>query len=241
MKSLPICVFLFTLVSLTGNAQDLILKQGDTVVNNDSIYLTGTKTTELIEISLSVTNNRDVAVRLKLKKTDIQLVEGTESSFCWGECYTPSVFVSPMLITIQPKACDTKSFVGDYRSFGLEGTSIVKYTFFDPADTLYQQSVTVFYQIGGSGINDILTSGKLIRVGPNPADGSIRISLPAQMNGTHLLSLITVTGQEVARQNLPSCSNEITWPVASFPSGVYYLRISDEKGGITTRKICINH
>lgn len=222
-------------------SQDLTLQYGDLVVNHDTIYLTGTKSTELIEVRLSITNNRETPISLKLKKTEIHVVEGAETSFCWGECYTPAVFVSPMSITIQAGGCDRISFVGDYRPFEMEGTSIVKYTFFDPVDTTYQQSVTVFYQIGVSGIDNFLTSDQQIRVGPNPARESIRIFLQPDPQGARTVSLIGISGHVVLRQNYPAGQDEITLPVSGIPSGLYYVRISDEKGRQTTRKICIRH
>ena len=175
MKYIAIGFLVFVLNGLAGITQELVLKSGDLVVNNDTIYLTGTKSTELLEVRLSVTNNTESAVSLKLKNTEIFIVEGTETSFCWGECYTPAVFISPMIITIQPRGSDLNSFSGDYRPFGMEGTSIVRYTFFDPANTTFQQSVTVFYQIGGSGTNPTGISGQEVLIYPNPADQFIRI------------------------------------------------------------------
>ena len=129
MKYIAIGFLVFVLNGLAGITQELVLKSGDLVVNNDTIYLTGTKSTELLEVRLSVTNNTESAVSLKLKKTEIFVIEGAETSFCWGECYTPAVFISPMIITIQPRGSDLNSFSGDYRPFGMEGTSMVRYTF----------------------------------------------------------------------------------------------------------------
>lgn len=241
MRYITVGLFFLFLSSLPGFSQDLILKSGDQVVNNDSIYFSGTKSTELIEIRLSITNNRETAVSLKLKKTEIQVVEGAENSFCWGECYIPAVFVSPMLITIEPKTTDRTSFIGDYRPFEMEGTSIVRYTFFDPADTAYQQSVTVFYQIGGSGLNQNGAFRQIVRVFPNPADQFLRISLSEEVPVAPIAVIVDVEGHSVTSENIPAGCREITWPVAELPSGLYFLRISIEGRSPTTHKICIRH
>jgi hypothetical protein len=227
--------------SLTGFSQDLILKYGDTVVNSDSVYLSGPLSTELMEIKISVTNNRESAVSLKLRKTEIQLVEGAEASFCWGECYTPFVMVSPMAITIQAKGCDLNSFVGDYRPFGMEGTSIIKYTFFDPADTTYQQSVTVFFQIGGSGI-DLPGSGiASVSVYPNPANDYVRVNLSEACDTDRTVMLFNGVGQALQTAMIQAGRKEISIPVADFPEGLYFIGIGDEKGSRTTLKIYIGH
>ena len=241
MKYIAIGFLVFVLNGLAGITQELVLKSGDLVVNNDTIYLTGTKSTELLEVRLSVTNNTESAVSLKLKKTEIFIVEGTETSFCWGECYTPAVFISPMIITIQPRGSDLNSFIGDYRPFGLEGTSIVRYTFFDPANTTFQQSVTVFYQIGGSGTNPTGFSGQAVRVYPNPADQLIRISLSGEGSDSKTATLVNVQGKKLISENITAGRQDIIWPVSGLPSGFYFLRILDEKGSRSTYKICIRH
>ncbi len=239
MKNFTIGFMLLVIGAVAGFSQDLVLKYGELVVNNDSIWLSGTKTTELIEVKLTVTNNRSTAVSLKLRKTEIQLVEGTESSFCWGECYTPFVTVSPRAITIQSMFCDRNSFVGDYRPFGIEGTSIVKYTFFDPADTTFQQSTTVFYQIGGSGINQTADLVKMARVYPNPASDYIRLDLTDKLQNSCTASLLNIQGQLVASEILPAGSQIYSLPVSAVPEGLYFLRITDEKGAVITRKVSI--
>ncbi|MCX6226371.1 MAG: T9SS type A sorting domain-containing protein [Bacteroidia bacterium] len=241
MRSIKIVLFLLLVITPGGFSQDLILKNGEQVVNSDTVYLSGTKTTELIEISLFVTNNRSTAISLKLRKTEIYVVEGAECSFCWGECYTPAVQVSPMAITIQPGATDRKSFVGDYRPFGMEGTSIVKYTFFDPADTTFQQSVTVFFQIGGSGLNNAGTSGEMVRVYPNPASDCIRIFLSGDVPVSHTATFVNMQGQVLISEYLPAGSREISWQVSKLPSGFYILRLRDEAGDLATYKIFIAH
>lgn len=232
-------LFFMLLFSGIGFSQDLTLKYGETVVNNDSLYFTGTKSTELIEIRLSVTNNWETAASIKVKKKEITLIEGAECSFCWGECYTPAVKISPMAITIQPGATDRNSFVGDYRPFEMEGTSIVKYTFFDTVDTTYQQSVTVFFQIGGSGVSNNLISSQPILMGPNPARELVRVFLPAEESGIHTVSLVNAYGQVVMSELFPAGMHEISIPVARIPAGVYYVRIVGENGPLKTGKLLI--
>jgi hypothetical protein len=241
MRYFTVGLFFSVISSFSGFAQDLILKHNDVVVNNDSIYLSGTQSTELIEIKLSVTNNRSTAVSIKLKKTEIQLMEGTECSFCWGECYTPAVFVSPMAITIQPGATDRNSFVGDYRPFGIEGTTIVKYTFFSPADTSWQQSVTVFFQIGGSGVDSRDILRPVIAVFPNPANRMIQIRFDDGQPVSRTVTLVDMQGRPVLSATLAAGCNTVDWPVEKLPSGIYFLQTRDENGYRSARKISIRH
>jgi len=224
-----------------GFSQDLTIKYGDLDVTNDSVYLQGPKSTELMEVRLSVTNNRSTSVSLKLRKTEIRVVEGAETSFCWGECYTPFVTVSPMIITILPGGTDRNSFIGEYRPFEMEGTSVVKYTFFNPADTTYQQSVTVFYQIGGSGINLSKPFSQVVRVYPNPASGFVRITLEGIITGSCVATLTDMQGRVVLAGEIPASKREITWPVAELPDGNYLIRIANQQGAQSVHKILVSH
>jgi hypothetical protein len=241
-RRMIVCIGLLMVLFGSGSvvAQDLILKNGETIVNNDSVYLSGTKETELIELVLSVTNTRSTAVVLKLRKTELFIVDGCESSFCWGECYAPFVMTSQMSITIQPGATDRTSFVGDYRPYGLEGTSIVRYTFFNPADTSYQQSVTVFFQIGASGTGENILTNQL-RFYPNPADKWIRLALPDRNSGFNEVSLINMNGQELIRRVAPFSGGELFLSTEEIPSGVYFLRLENLLGNRQVAKVLISH
>lgn len=227
-------------VSLSAFPQDLVLKYGEQIVNNDTIYLNGTKSTELIEFRLSVTNNRSTSVALKLRKTEIFVVEGAECSFCWGECYTPAVNVSPMIITIQPGVTDRNSFIGDYRPFEMEGTSIVRYTFFNPADTSYQQSVTAFFQIGGSGLTQTDELNAAPVVYPNPANLAIRIEFPEPAQ-QKVLSLENINGRTVKSGILHAGQTQFNMPVSDLPPGYYFLKICSADGSRFVKKILVSH
>lgn len=238
MRLIKAIIFGLLAIAPGGFGQDLVLRQGEMVVNNDSIFRNGTKSTELIEVGIFVTNNRASAVSLKVRKIEIQPVDGAECSFCWGECYTPAVSVSPMSITIQPGATDRTSFVADYRPFGMEGTCIVRYTFFDPADTTYQQSVTFFFQIGVSGTDPVM-AGPAVKVFPNPADQFIRMTFSAKERDEQAVILVNALGQEVASAVIPASASEFTLPANALPEGFYFLRISERGGKPAVYKVMI--
>jgi hypothetical protein len=240
MKAIFTGLILTILTMFSGFSQELTIKYGEQVVNNDSIYLSGNKLTELLEFQLSITNNRDVAVSLKTRKTEIFTVDGTEVSFCWGECYTPAVFVSPMVITIQPGATDTKSFIGDCRPFGAEGTSIVKFSFFQPSEPAWEVGVTIFFQIGVSGINPSGLNPLMITASPNPADHFIRVSWPEDAGTGGGVTLMNLQGQTLITQIAVPGSKENVLSVASLPAGMYFISVIDDKGRRFSKKVCIS-
>lgn len=239
MKAIFTGLILIIAGTVSGFSQELTVKYGEQIVNNDSLYLSGTPATELMEFKLSVTNNRNVAVSLKIRKTEIFIVEGTEASFCWGECYTPAVSVSPMAITIQPGATDTKSFIGDYRPFGMEGTSIVRFSFFQDSDPAIEKSVTVFFQIGGSGI-DPLTLSPAITVWPNPASSVIHVSFPENAGNGGTMALLNLQGQCVKTSAIAPGSKETVLNTDELPAGLYLIRVADDRGLRYSGKVYIS-
>jgi hypothetical protein len=241
MKQLYSLLITFLACFSFGYSQDIVLTSGDVAVSGDSVYLSAASGTDLMEFKVAVTNNRTAPVSLKVRKTEVQLVDGAEVSFCWGECYTPFVTESPMAITIPAGATDRNSFVGEYRPFGAEGTSIVRYTFFDSSDTTLSESVTVFFQMGGSGTNPGFLSERSFRVYPNPADREVRILFTGSTHDFRLARLINLAGQTCLEQPVPESVTEMKLNLERIPEGSYFLRLTGPKQIPETRKIVIRH
>lgn len=99
---------------------------------------------------LFVTNNSSSAISVKAKKIENYLegddVDGMLSSICWaGQCYSPSVFVSPNAEIIEPDETNEDGFAGDLHKNGYVGISSVTYVFFDENNPNDSISVIVNY------------------------------------------------------------------------------------------------
>ncbi len=220
-------------------SQVLTLKSGERVVNNDTVRLYGTLSTELIEARLSVTNNRTTPVSLKIRKSEILLAEGAECSFCWGECYIPSVSLSPRAITIEPGSTDASSFIGEYRPYETEGTSVVKFTFFDPADTTFQQDVTVMFVIGASGLNDTGISQEPFRISQDIGGNFIRIEFLTDGQPGRSVSLLAPDGRQLVMRRIPAGTQTAELPVEDLPAGLYVIRIQEGSRAPVAKRVVI--
>ena len=115
MKGIKIVLLIgFVLVSLMSHAQSLSLSQDETDYSNDTLFLTATTDSALLEAHIWVHNKTDKDIDVKVKKTVISAVPNTENSFCWGSCFPPFVVESPAAITIAANGTDHNSFLGDY-------------------------------------------------------------------------------------------------------------------------------
>gem|GEM_PF-1234434 len=239
-KSILILGFLvFGFLGMQG--QNLVLSYGDKDVTGDTVRISGPVSTEYYEVKIAVTNNMDIAVALKVKKTEIQCPSNGENSFCWGECYTPAVTLSPSTITVASKGTDRNSFIADYRPNGDAGNSIVRYTFFNPTDTTLQASVIIIWQIGSSGTGSFEEVKPLIRAYPNPADQFITITLSGHTAGRSNATLVNMQGQTVLTKASPTGTRQFTWNTGNLSAGIYFLKVSDDGGHMSVQKIWIKH
>lgn len=236
-------LFLFfglTMLGLMGvQGQNLVLSYGDVIVTNDTVRITGPVSTEYYEVKIAVTNNMDNAVSLKVRKTEISGPANAENSFCWGECYTPAVTLSPSTITVASKGTDRNSFIADYRPNGEAGNSMVKYTFFNPADTTIQASVVIVWQIGSSGTGNLEEVKPLIRAYPNPADQFITITLSGHSTGRCNAVLVNMQGQTVLTKTTPIGTRQFTWSTGNLSAGLYFLKVNDDGGHLSVQKVWI--
>ena len=226
--------------SLMGvSAQDLVLTYKDRIVTNDTIHITGPVTTEYFEANIWVTNNRETAVEMKVRKTEIQGPANGENSFCWGECYTPAVMLSPKAITILAKATDRNSFIADYRPNGDVGTSIVRYTFFSGTDENFQATVVIYWAIGAAGTGPRVATKPVIRVYPNPADQFITVTLSEHTTGTNTAIMVNMQGQTVISEVVEAGEHQFTWQTGNLASGIYFLKVRDQAGLQSVQKVWV--
>ncbi len=240
MKYLAALFSLLVLVTLPLVAQDLSLKHGDRDVTGDTIRIQGPVTTDYFEARVEVTNNREVEVNLKVRKTEIQSTENGENSFCWGECYTPWVTVSQQVIRIAAKATDRSSFIADYRPNGDAGTSIVRYTFFDTANDTIKSEVVILWEIGTSGLEEQKAGKQDIRIYPNPADQFMTLIIKNLGYGPFYAELINVQGRTIMQEMIPAGVNQVKWNTSAIQGGLYFLKAGNDQGMQSVTKVYIN-
>ena len=79
----------------------------------------------------------------------------------------------------------------------------------------------------------------LIKVYPNPAKEFVTIDLDQFADKVHLITLLTVQGQEVGSLNISNSEKVLQLPLEDLSAGVYFIQIHASQG-ILTKKIIIN-
>ncbi|MBL7905786.1 MAG: T9SS type A sorting domain-containing protein [Bacteroidales bacterium] len=163
-KILPLILLLLTLA--TGlKAQSLLLYNGDDPIGNGSeLYINYGPEHDPVELSLIVLNNSNNGLDVKVRHTDLSLVEGTSANVCWGaSCYPPFVYETPEAVRMDAGTTNS-TFRGDYTHGGALGTSRVMFSFFDvnnPADSTW---IIVNYTIANIAANsfEVTYAGSVI-------------------------------------------------------------------------------
>jgi hypothetical protein len=76
-----------------------------------------------------------------------------------------------------------------------------------------------------------------VSVYPNPARGTVALSLPATKKAL-TVSLLNALGQQVLTQNVPATQSEaVMLPLASLAKGVYMVRVALPEGTVTKRLV----
>jgi len=151
MKKILLSLVLSGLLIGVAIGQSLSLSNANGPITGNSVF------TELVEPGsgafatlIYVTNNSDSPISVLAKKIENYLEAddegGMKCSICWaGQCYSPSVFISPNAETIEPGETNEDGFAGDLHKFGYVGISSVTYVFYDENNPVDSVSLIVNY------------------------------------------------------------------------------------------------
>lgn len=191
------------------------------------------------EVAVSVQNLNIAASDVLVRRTDLQVNEGTASYFCWKLCYGPSTYLTPVddSITIRPQAICT-NFSGHYNANGIFGSVVTRYTFFDnrnPADSAW---FYVRFTAEGTGVIDpsseITTSAY-----PNPATSVITLNI-GNMKSRGLVAIYNLTGSLVRKAEIAAGTDHVSINVSDLPGGLYFYALSANGRTISSKKFIIS-
>ena len=214
------------------SAQSLRFELNGEALENNAIVLCDSLTPwgEMIQ-EMEIRNLTDATLEVIVEKEEIQLVEGSQNSFCWGMCYTPAVVVSPVALPILPNSVNDPleaglsfhhnidpNYSGDPSQF-LNGTSIVKYYAYPSDNAEDRICVEVWFAYNAEEVSE--HQAFVGRAYPNPASSTV--SFDVKSTGTLEAVLYNLLGQEVARQTVNGMSQgKLSFDVADLQAGVYF-------------------
>ncbi len=231
---------LFTVFAFTQSLE--IYHEGVLVPDQSSLVVTGDVSVSELVIEVDVKNVSSVALDVKAKKFEVDIIPGSQNTFCWGMCFMPNVYVSPSPINI-PAGDVCSEFSGHYQPQANSGVSILRYTFFDmnnPADSVCFYTE---FNAGTVGINDPAKDEVSVsNAYPNPASGSTSIDYVLPPSATKAtIQVRNLLGSLVREVKLNDRTGTATVDLTGLNDGVYFYSFVVDNQTVETKRLVISH
>ena len=208
-------------------SQNLQLSDASGPISNGGEINIGGDTGVTITAYVYVKNTTSTSMDVKVKKVEVSLKPGSNNYFCWGSCFSSSVYVSPLSISIPANTLNSTDFSGDYEAKGNIGTSVIRYVFFDannPSDTAY---VNVNYDAQPVGITEINPDEIIFSDAfPNPANinTTIKYGIPKNANSSRVI-IRDLLGNTVKEFHLSDDTGKLLINTSDMKAGIYFYSL----------------
>lgn len=191
---------------------------------------------------MSVKNVSNETLTLLCRKIELEVMPGTSNTFCWGVCYAPSVYLSPLTIVLAPGET-TNEFSGHHMPAGIEGMTKMCYSFFpqsNPNDSTYFYAD--YYATQSVGIQDPETDKVFVsNPYPNPATSQVSFdyNLPAGSQNASI-NIHNLLGAKVKEINISGNSGKATIDVNDLNDGIYFYSVNVDNQILETKRLVVS-
>ena len=203
-------------------------ENGVVVENNSTYYIFGDGGL-LGELALEfyAQNTSTNTFSIIAEKIEIQNVEGTQNSFCFGDNCYPS-FVFEANYDISPDETMLWSF--HYMPFDddlnpIFGEQIMQYSLYDRANPNEKFIVNVTFKYSADGINDNASVEEFSNAYPMPARDVVNFDYNFASSENAEVAIYNMMGQEVLRNNISGMSGKLSINVSDLNDGVYFYSL----------------
>lgn len=242
MKKGILVLLFFSFFATQSFAQSFELyHNGELFPNGGTITVIGEAQPQVwLYAHMSIKNISETDKLVKARKHEIDVVPGSENTFCWVICWVNTVFTSPSGLTLEPGELND-TFTGDYISHGHSGVTIMRYSFFDddnPMDSVYFYAE---FNAGTVGIDEIGVESVVVsNAYPNPARSQVSFdyTIPAAANQA-TIRIHNLLGSVVKEIRLTEPAGKVTVDVNDLTDGFYFYSITTNNEVIDTRRLVI--
>ena len=199
----------------------------------------------ILETHASITNVSTSTIYTKVKRFEMNVVSGSESTFCWFLCYGykmagsnpefPVIGDNEFTHSRTIDADSTDNALAMYHKPETNaGTSVYRYVVYDGNDSNDSAYVDVQFNVGFVGVEE-LKSIKPIHY-PNPASSIVTIKLDKAYSNLSL-TVMDMLGKKIETKNISGVRTELD--VSTYKNGVYFYSIIGNNGVLVTRKFVV--
>ena len=209
--------------------------------------------TEMIQ-EMTVYNLTGDPLNVLISKEEVKVVEGTATSFCWGNCFSPAVTVSPTPVEVGAYSFSPEGELSFHYNLDPEGiaydengninpalwpagTTIVKYYAYPENNPDDKICLEVWFAYNAANVPEaVATFGKAY---PNPAVNTVRFDLQGAAQQTVKAVLYNLLGQEVMSQTVNGAQDKIEFNVSDLQEGIYFCSFFVNNEMVKTDKFIV--
>lgn len=236
MKKILLLISTYLIVTAAVSAQSFSLSYSGGQLPHDTIIeFFATPDQTVVEAHIYITNNANQEKKVMVKKEELEILEGTYNTFCFaGICYPPDVLVSPEAMLLEPGQTSVdEDFYADYIPMEIQGSSLIRYTFFDEREPTDSVSVVLKFTIGNVGTGTILAASRseISKPYPNPANAVVSFDINLHPSATDARIIIrNLVGSVVMVHPVTDRNGTISLPVGNLKEGMYFYTLLVQGG-----------
>jgi hypothetical protein len=187
--------------------------------------------------TFNVKNLTANAMTSRLRKEEITMATGASSSICYaGSCYASSVYTSPC----KPHAAGANDAItADYTFPKTYGTSTVRYTVSNCANSTDSASFIVVYNASPAGVQNYEQNYSISEPFPNPASTIMNFSYKLGINGTARIVIHNLLGSLVRTIDISETSGTLRTDISDLDVGMYFYTLEVNNKAVAARKFII--
>lgn len=226
------------------SAQSLQFEHNGQVYSDGDVVLCNEPNFSLNELNqeFQIRNNSSEAIKVVIKKEEVEVLEGAMNYFCWGMCYGTNTFVSDP-VEMAAGAVSIEGEFSTHVSFDpegtwdpaqwLQGTVVMKYTAYNERNENDKVSIIVKFVYGTTSVEDNQVS--MSQAYPNPASSVVRFNVNCP--GVASVALYNLLGQEVLTQNVEN--GQVAISVSDLNEGIYFCNLKVNGQVVKTEKFIV--
>ncbi|MCF8364216.1 MAG: T9SS type A sorting domain-containing protein [Bacteroidales bacterium] len=243
MKKLILSLLVLLGFLFNANAQSLELyHEGELFEMGETVNVVDYPIAIELVAEMSVKNVSNETLTLYCRKIELDVMPGTSNTFCWGICFAPSVYLSPLTIVLSPGQT-TNEFSGHYMPGGIEGMTKMCYSFFpqsNPGDSTY--FYVDFLATQSVGIDEPKTDKVFVsNPYPNPANSQVTFdySFPSGYHNA-TINIHNLLGAKVKEVNIFGNNGKAVVDVNDLNDGIYFYSVNLDNEILETKRLVVS-
>lgn len=211
-----------------------VFADGETIECTNDEYGIG----ELVQ-HMQLRNLTSNDLNVYVEKEIVEDLVGTSNLFCWGQCFSESVFVSDPVELAANTVSDEPAlaFHVTYNE-DVFGKVHMRYYAYDEDHYDQRISINVIFNKSGESVHE----SAAVRFGqayPNPASSTVSFDYSLNVGDKASVTIYNLLGQEVTKQSVNSLEGRVSISVANLNDGIYFCNLFVNGCAVKTEKFVV--